>query len=174
MRNTIKCLFVANPFTTQISLAFLSVLKYYFIDHKLVFATIRTRSVSLLFQWKQILLFHVRICLICQICARSLQVVERQVIGQQFLGSFVSLLSTNKYVVPSHIHLVAFSGFCIISFNNLVNVTWDDERAFNQKFGTLSIPGDFYFWDLVDAALSSSTPFFINNPFNFDPRSENC
>ena len=60
------------------------------------------------------------------------------------------------YVVPSHIHLGPFPGFSIISFNNLVNVKWDDEREFNQKFGTLSIPGDFHFWDLVNAALSSS------------------
>ena len=68
----------------------------------------------------------------------------------------MSLLLASKYVVPSHIHLGAFPGFCIISFNNLVNVKWDGERAFNQIFGTLSIPGDFHFWDLVNAALSSS------------------
>ena len=86
----------------------------------------------------------------------------------------MSLLLASKYVVSLYIPLGAFSGFYVISFNNLVNVKWDDERAFNQKFGTLSIPGDFYFWDLADAALSSSTPFFINNPFIFDPRSENC
>ena len=60
------------------------------------------------------------------------------------------------YVVPSHIHLGAFSGFSIISFNNLVNVKWDDGRAFNQKFGTLSVTGDFNFWNLVNAALRSS------------------
>ena len=55
----------------------------------------------------------------------------------------MSLLLASKNVVPLHIHLGAFSGFSIISFNNLVNVKWDDKRAFNQKFGTLSIPGDF-------------------------------
>ena len=56
----------------------------------------------------------------------------------------MSLLLASKYVVPSHIHLGAFSGICIISFSNLVNVTWDDERPFNQKFGTLLITGDFH------------------------------
>ena len=75
----------------------------------------------------------------------------------------MSLLLASKYVVLSHIHLGAFSGFCIISFNSLVKVKWDDERAFNQKFGTLSIPGDFHFWDLVNAALSSSTVMFCHS-----------
>ena len=41
MRNTIKCFFVVNPCTTQISFPFLAADKYHFIDHKLVFATIR-------------------------------------------------------------------------------------------------------------------------------------
>ena len=75
----------------------------------------------------------------------------------------MSLLLASKYVVPSHIHLGAFSGFSIISFNNLVNVKWDDERAFNQKFGTLSIPGDFHSWDLVNVAFSSSTVMFSHS-----------
>ena len=75
----------------------------------------------------------------------------------------MSLLLASKYGVSSHIHSEAFSGFCIISFNNLVNVKRDNERAFNQKFGTLSIPGDFHFWDLVNAALSSSTVMFCHS-----------
>ena len=66
----------------------------------------------------------------------------------------MSLLLASKYVIPSHIHSGVFSGFCIISFSKLVNVTLDDERAFNQKFGTLSIPGDFHFFDLIIAAFS--------------------
>ena len=72
--------------------------------------------------------------------------------GLYFLGSFVSLLLASKCVVSSHIHLGGFPGFCILSFNNLVNVKWDNERAFKQKFGTLSIPGDFHFWGLANAA----------------------
>ena len=75
----------------------------------------------------------------------------------------MSLLLASKYIVPSHIHSEVFSGFCIISFNKLVNVTWDDERAFNQKFGTLLIPGDFHFWDLVNASFSSSTVMFSHS-----------
>ena len=66
----------------------------------------------------------------------------------------MSLLSASKYVVPSHIHLGAFSGFGIISLNNLVNVKWDDEMTSNQESEILSIPGDFHFWDLVNAALT--------------------
>ena len=72
----------------------------------------------------------------------------------------MSLHLASKYVFPSHIHLEDFSGFCIISFNNHVNVTWHDERAFIQKFGTFSIPGDFHFLDLANSALSSSTFMF--------------
>ena len=53
-----------------------------------------------------------------------------------------------------------FFGFCIIFVSKPVNVTWDDESAFNQKFGTLSIPRYFNFWDLVNAAFSSSTVIF--------------
>ena len=89
--------------------------------------------------------------------ARSLYVVEGQVIGQSFLGSFVSLLLASKHIVSSHIYLGVFCGFCIISFNKLVNVAQVDERAFDQKFGTLSIPGDFHFWDLVNVAFNSIT-----------------
>ena len=48
----------------------------------------------------------------------------------------MSLLLANKYVLHSHFHLGVFSRFCIISFNKLVNSTWDDERAFNKKFVT--------------------------------------
>ena len=72
----------------------------------------------------------------------------------------MSLFLASKYVVPSHIHSGVFFGFCIISFNELVSTTWDNERAYNQKFGTLSIPGDFHFWDLVNAAFISSTVIF--------------
>ena len=72
----------------------------------------------------------------------------------------MSLHLASKYVFPSHIHLGDFSGFRIISFNNHVNVTWDDERVFNQKFGTFSIPRDFHFLDLANTALSSSTFMF--------------
>ena len=75
----------------------------------------------------------------------------------------MSLLLASKYVVPSHLHFGVFSGFCIISLNKLVNVTWDDERAFNQKFEALSIPGDFHFWDMVNAAFSSSTVMFSHS-----------
>ena len=69
-----------------------------------------------------------------------------------------------------------FPGFFIISFNKLVNVTWDDERAFNQKFGILSIPDDFHFWGLVNAAFSSSrvmcshsSSFTFSFPFSIFP-----
>ena len=53
--------------------------------------------------------------------------------------------------------------FCIISFSKLVNVTLDDERAFNQKFRTLSISGDFHFGDLVNAAFTSSMVMFSHS-----------
>ena len=72
----------------------------------------------------------------------------------------MSLLLASKYVVPSHIHLGIFTGFCIISLRKLVKVTWDDERAFNLKFRTSSIPCDYHFWDLVSATFSSSLVMF--------------
>ena len=80
-------------------------------------------------------------------------------ICEYFLGSVVSLLLGSKYV-RSHIHSGVFFGFCIVFVSKPVNVTWDDESAFNQKFGTLSIPHYFNFWDLVNAAFSSSTVIF--------------
>ena len=46
MRYTIKCFFIVNPVTTQISFPFFTVLKYNFIDYKLVFTIIRTTSTS--------------------------------------------------------------------------------------------------------------------------------
>ena len=60
---------------------------------------------------------------------------------------------------------VFFSGFLIISFNNFLNVIWDDDRAFNQKFEALLIPDGFHFWDLVSAALSSFTVIFSYSCF---------
>ena len=62
-----------------------------------------------------------------------------------------------------HIHSGVFSGFCIILFNKLVNVTWDGQRGFNQNFKTLSIPGDFHFGDLINAGFSSSTAMFFHS-----------
>ena len=56
-----------------------------------------------------------------------------------------------------------FSGFSIISFTKLVNVTWDNKKEFYRKSGTLSIPGDFHFWDSVNAAISSSTIMFSHS-----------
>ena len=84
----------------------------------------------------------------------------------------MSLLLPGKYVVTLHIHLGVLSGFFIISFNKIVNVTWDDEIAFDKKIGTLSVSCDFHFWDLVNAAFSSSTVVFphscyFNFPFPF-------
>ena len=73
------------------------------------------------------------------------------------------MLLASKYLAPSHIHSGAFSGFWIISFSKLVNRTWDDKRAFKQKFGTLSILGDFHLWDLVNAAFSSRTIIFSHS-----------
>ena len=52
-----------------------------------------------------------------------------------------------------------FSGSCISSFSKLVNVTWDDKRT----FGTLSIPGDFHFWDLLNAVFSSCMVMFSHS-----------
>ena len=69
----------------------------------------------------------------------------------------------SKYVAPSHICSGVFYGFCIISFSKLVNVTWHDKRPFNQRFGLLSLPGDFNFWDLVNAASSASTVMFYHS-----------
>ena len=71
----------------------------------------------------------------------------------------MSLILASKFPCTSFQEF--FSAFCIISFNKLVNKKWDDERAFNQKFGTLSIPGDFHFGDLVNSAFSSSTVIII-------------
>ena len=68
----------------------------------------------------------------------------------------MSRFLASKYSVPSHI-CWAFYGFWIISFSKLVNLTWGDERTFNPKFGTLSIPGDFRFWDMFNAFFSSSS-----------------
>ena len=75
----------------------------------------------------------------------------------------MSLFLASKYVAPSHIRSGVFSGFCIISFSKLANVTWDDKRPFNQRFGLLSIPGDFNFWDLVNVASSASTVMFSHS-----------
>ena len=50
------------------------------------------------------------------------------------------LLLASKYVVPSHINSGVFPNF---AFSKLVTLMWGDEKTFNQKFGTLSIPGDF-------------------------------
>ena len=135
MRNTIKYFFAVNPCTTQISFSFLAVLKNCFIDHKLVFATIRNTSTSFLFYWKEIVFPRCEYVLSIRTDVRSLQVVERQVIGRQYLGSFVSLLLAIKYVVPQHIHLGAFSGFYIISFNNLVNVKCDVRGHLTKSLG---------------------------------------
>ena len=77
----------------------------------------------------------------------------------------MSLLLASKFVVPSHIHLGIFTGFCIISLSKLVEVTWDDERAFNLKFETSSIPRDYHFWDLVSATFSSSLVMFSHYCF---------
>ena len=73
----------------------------------------------------------------------------------------MSLLLASKYVVPSHIRSEDFSGFRIISISKLVNVTCEDERAFNQKFKTLSIPSDFHFWDLVKFKYGYVFPFLF-------------
>ena len=52
----------------------------------------------------------------------------------------MSLFLASKYVVPSHIHLGVFSGFRTISFNKLVNVTWDYERTLRLcQFQVISI-----------------------------------
>ena len=69
------------------------------------------------------------------------------------------MLLVSKYVVTSHTQSV-ISRFCIISFSKLVNVIRGDERAFDQKLGTLSVPGDLHFWDLVNAFFSSSKVMF--------------
>ena len=142
--------------------SYFSVPKCHFLDHKFVFGTIRPTSTSYLFQWKEIVFLRCQNFLSVRTDVRMLQFVERQVIGGYFLGSFVSFLVASKYFVPSHIHLGVFSGFSIISFSKLVNVTWDDERAFNQKFRTLSAPDGFHFCDLVNAVFSSSVfPFLF-------------
>ena len=74
----------------------------------------------------------------------------------------MSLFLASKYVVPSHIHSV-FSGFCMISFSKHVNIACDYERAFNKRRGTLSVPGDSHFWDLINAALSSGAVMFSHS-----------
>ena len=75
------------------------------------------------------------------------------------------LFLASKYVVPLHIHSV-FSGFCMISFSKHVNIACNYERAFNKKCGTLSVPSDSDFWDLISAAFSSSAVMF-SDPCSF-------
>ena len=171
MRNTIKCFFVVNPCTTRIRFLFLQFSSIILLIISWSLQPYEPRLQPFCSSGKRSFCSRCEYVLSVRTDVRRLLVVKRQAIvysfyrqiGRQFLRSFLSLLLASKYVVPSHIHVVAFSGFSIISFNNLVNIKWDNERAFNQKFGTLSIAGDFHFWDLVSAALSLSTVMFCHS-----------
>ena len=72
----------------------------------------------------------------------------------------MSMLLAVSMLFPRTSSQEFFSMFSISSVSKLVNVAWDDERAFNQEIGTLLILVDFRFWDLISAAFSSSMVIF--------------
>ena len=127
MRNTIKSFFVVNPYTTPVSFPFLAVIKYHFIDHKLVFETILLEKdnfvpgVNIWLNW-------------CQKFVGCQKTSDRSLVFRVFCVFF-----TSKYVSPLRIHSGVFSVFCIISLSKLVNVTGNNGRYFSRWFSYLKL-----------------------------------
>ena len=87
----------------------------------------------------------------------NLYIVDRHVKSLQFLGLLVSFNLGSRYIMPCVNHLGFISGFLMDLLRQLVIFLWLEQKAFNQKLGTLFIPGDFHFCDFPRAFFRSST-----------------
>lgn len=78
-----------------------------------------------------------------------LQVLLRYVIGQLFLGFFVSLVFSKRYITPSNSHFEAFSGISRMCDSSDASLECLFSRTCSHKLGIVSIPGDFYLCSLL-------------------------
>ena len=87
---------------------------------------------------------------------RILYMVDKHVIGFHFLGVFVSLDLGSRYIIPRVNHYGFVSGFVMALLKQSIMFSWIESKVFNQKLGTLSIPGDFQFFAFLRASFTSS------------------
>ena len=73
------------------------------------------------------------------------------------MGLLVSFDLSSRCLVACVKHFEFVSGFLMALLKQLVIILWMKSKEFNQKLGTLSIPGDSHFWNFQRAFFRSST-----------------
>ena len=86
-----------------------------------------------------------------------LYIFDSHAIGLEFLGLLVSFDLGSRYVMPYVNHFGFVSGLLMALLKQLVIFLWMESKAFNQKLGTLYIPGGFYLCDFLRTFFRSST-----------------